>query len=73
MISRLVGLALTEKVKGFKVGAGTEPLRWRSTAFNLDVYGATLRYYYDGRCSWCGPGYAPGQSWNSGNSASVVC
>ena len=44
---------------------GTEPLRWKSTAFNVDYWGAQVRYYYDGRCSWCGTGYAAGQSWNS--------
>jgi hypothetical protein len=44
---------------------GTEPLRWRSTAFNLDYYGAQIRYYYDGDCGWCGAGYGAGQQWNS--------
>ncbi len=47
------------------VGAGTEPLRWESTAFNLDYYAATVRYYYDGDCSWCTAGYAAGQAWRS--------
>jgi hypothetical protein len=46
-------------------GAGTEPLRWKSTAFNLDYYGAWIRYYYDGLCDWCGLGYTAGQNWNS--------
>ncbi len=32
---------------------GTEALRWKSTAFNLDYYGAKIRYYYDGLCDWC--------------------
>jgi hypothetical protein len=44
---------------------GTEPLRWKSVAFNLDFYGATVRYYYDGLCSWCSPGYSAGQELNS--------
>lgn len=44
---------------------GTEPLRWKSTAFNLDYWGATLRYYYDGLCDWCSSGYSAGQDWNS--------
>jgi hypothetical protein len=44
---------------------GTEPLRWKSTAFNVDYWGALVRYYYDGRCDWCGPGYGPGQAWES--------
>jgi hypothetical protein len=44
---------------------GTEPLRWRSTAFNVDYWAATVRYYYDGRCDWCSPGYSAGQDWAS--------
>lgn len=47
------------------VGPGTEPVRWRSTAFNLDYYGAVVRYYYDGHCRWCSAGYGPGQAWAS--------
>jgi hypothetical protein len=45
--------------------AGTEPLRWKSTTFNLDYYGAIIRYYYDGHCDWCGSGYSAGQQWNT--------
>ncbi len=45
--------------------AGTEPLRWKSTAFSLDYYAATVRYYYDGLCRWCHPGYRAGQTWGS--------
>jgi hypothetical protein len=44
---------------------GTDPLRWKSTAFNADYWGAVVRYYYDGLCDWCGAGYAPGQGWNA--------
>lgn len=44
---------------------GTEPLRWRSTAFNADYWGSVVRYYYDGLCSWCGDGYSAGQAWAS--------
>jgi hypothetical protein len=44
---------------------GTEPLRWKSTAFNLDFYAAQVRYYYDGDCGWCGPHYSAGQAWQS--------
>jgi hypothetical protein len=44
---------------------GTEPLRWKSTAFNADYWGASVRYYYDGLCDWCGSGYAAGQLWES--------
>jgi hypothetical protein len=44
---------------------GAEPLRWKSTAFSLDVWAASVRYYYDGLCDWCGAGYASGDSWRS--------
>lgn len=47
------------------VDPGSEPLRWKSTAFALDLYAATVRYFYDGRCMWCGPGYRAGQRWRS--------
>jgi hypothetical protein len=60
-----LGIAQVKWRPDGSVGAGTEPLRWRSTAFNLDYYAATLRYYFDGYCHWCGPGYGPGQAANS--------
>ncbi|MDQ4129739.1 MAG: hypothetical protein M3133_01905 [Actinomycetota bacterium] len=44
---------------------GTEPLRWKSTAFNVDYWAATVRYYYDGHCYWCGPDYSAGNAWAS--------
>jgi hypothetical protein len=44
---------------------GTEPLRWKSTAFALDFYAAKIRFFYNGHCSWCANGYAAGQQWNS--------
>ena len=47
------------------VNVGTEPLRRKSTAFDLDYMGATIRYYYDGKCNWCGKGYHARQGWLS--------
>jgi hypothetical protein len=47
------------------VNSGTQRLRWISTAFNLDYAAATIRYYYDGKCKWCGRGYHAGQQWGS--------
>jgi hypothetical protein len=44
---------------------GTDPLRWKSTAFNLDVYGATVRAFYDDPGGWrtaWGDGYSPTES-----------
>jgi hypothetical protein len=60
-----LGIAQVKWTPDGKIGAGTEPLRWRSTAFSLDYFASTLRYYYDGLCVWCGPGYQAGDSWNS--------
>lgn len=50
-------------------GAGTEPLRWRSTAFNVDFQAATVRFFYDNpgrsRTAWGDASYKPCQQWNS--------
>ncbi|MGH2873210.1 MAG: hypothetical protein ACRDL5_12205, partial [Solirubrobacteraceae bacterium] len=51
------------------VGAGTEPLRWESTAFNLDYQAAIVRFYYDNpagaRSSWGDSSYRPCEPWRS--------
>jgi hypothetical protein len=47
------------------INPGSEPLRWKSTAFNADLWGAIVHYYYDGLCNWCGSGYSGGQLWES--------
>ena len=60
-----VGIAQVKWAPDGTVGAGTEPLRWESTAFDLDYYAATVRYYYDGYCGWCSRGYRAGERWNS--------
>lgn len=48
---------------------GTEPLRWLSTAFNIDYQAATLRFYYDNpqgsRSAWNDSSYAPCEAWRS--------
>jgi hypothetical protein len=48
---------------------GSEPLRWESTAFNIDWQAATVRFYYDNpsraRSSWGDSSYVPCQQWNS--------
>jgi CARDB len=50
-------------------GAGTEPLRWKSTAFAADYQAATVRWYYDDpsgtRSAWGDDSYAPGNEWLS--------
>ena len=54
---------------GNSLHAGTEPLRWKSTAFNIDYQAATIRFYYDNpsgtRSSWGDASYVPCQQWNS--------
>lgn len=50
---------------GNSTGIGTEPLRWKSTAFNLDYALADIRFYFDGLCKWCTTGYSAGQQWAS--------
>lgn len=51
------------------VGPGSEPLRWKATAFNLDYQAAMVRFYYDNpqdaRSSWGDRSYVPCQPWNS--------
>ncbi|HLW94971.1 MAG TPA: hypothetical protein VKS25_06320 [Solirubrobacteraceae bacterium] len=51
------------------VGAGTEPLRWQSTAFNVDYQAAQIRFYFDNpdslRSAWGDSTYAPGNAWDS--------
>ncbi len=47
---------------------GTEPLRWKSTAFNVDYYGALIRFYFDGSADpWFSStsSYGAGQGWES--------
>ena len=51
------------------LGPGSNPLRWESTAFNLDYQAAMVRFYYDNpsgaRTSWGDATYAPCQPWRS--------
>ena len=56
-----LGIAQVKWLPEGSVGIGTEPLRWESTAFNLDDDAATLRYYYDGLCDWCSRPYSAGR------------
>jgi hypothetical protein len=51
------------------VGAGTEPLRWESMAFNIDDQAATVRFFYDNpggaRTLWGDSTFRPCEKWNS--------
>jgi hypothetical protein len=60
-----MGISQVKWVPDGSEDPGSEPLRWKSTAFALDLYAAKIRFFYNGDCSWCGPGYGPGQAWNS--------
>jgi hypothetical protein len=50
-------------------GAGTEPLRWESLAFNVDYQAAMVRFYYDNpqgaRSAWGDSTYAPCEKWSA--------
>jgi hypothetical protein len=39
--------------------------RAASLGVDLDYYAASIRYYYNGRCTWCGDGYEGGRAWKS--------
>jgi hypothetical protein len=50
-------------------GIGTEPLRWKSTAFNVDYPAARVRFYFDNpqglRSAWGDGTYSPCNNWLS--------
>lgn len=51
------------------MNTGTEPLRWKSTAFAVDYEGSVIRYYFDDpmqhRSGWGDASYKPGDPWLS--------
>ena len=65
-----LGLAQDRWRPDGSLNPGSEPLRWKSAAFNLDLYGSNIRFYYDGYAAQWGPGmtdngYTAGQDWMS--------
>ena len=64
-----MGIAQVRWRPNGSVDAGTEPLRWESTAFNIDYQASVVRFYYDNpdgaRSSWGDSTYQPCQQWNS--------
>jgi hypothetical protein len=64
-----MGITQVKWIADNSVGAGTEPLRWESTAFNIDYQAAMVRFYYDNplgaRSGWGDKSYSPCQPWNS--------
>ena len=64
-----MGISQIKWIPDGSVGAGTEPLRWESTAFNADYQAATLRFYFDDpdglRSAWGDSTYSAGNAWDS--------
>ncbi|MBV8943831.1 MAG: hypothetical protein JOZ95_00295 [Solirubrobacterales bacterium] len=64
-----MGITQVKWIADNSVGAGAEPLRWQSTAFNIDYQAAMVRFYYDNpqgaRSSWSDTSYVPCQPWHS--------
>jgi hypothetical protein len=64
-----MGISQIKWAPNNSVGAGTEPLRWESTAFAADYQAATVRFYFDdpdrARSRWGDASYRPRQAWNS--------
>lgn len=54
---------------GDAANPGAEPLRWQSTAFNVDLYGAGVRFMLDdpagARTAWGDGSYTAGDPWMS--------
>jgi len=64
-----LGIAQVRWAPDGSLGPGTEPLRWQSTAFNIDDQAATVRFYFDdpggARSAWGDPTYVACQPWRS--------
>jgi hypothetical protein len=68
-VYRSLGITQVQWTPDGSLGPGSNPLRWESTAFNLDYQAAMVRFYYDNpdgaRSSWGDPTYRPCQAWKS--------
>jgi hypothetical protein len=68
-VYRSLGITQVQWKPDESLGPGSEPLRWESTAFNLDYQAAMVRFYYDNpggaRSAWGDATYVPCQSWRS--------
>jgi hypothetical protein len=64
-----MGITQVKWIPDGTVGAGTEPLRWESTAFNVDYQAAYLRFSYDNpnnaRGIYGDSTYQQDETWNS--------
>jgi hypothetical protein len=68
-VNETMGISAVKWIPDGSVGAGTEPLRWESTAFACDYQAATIRYYYDNpdglRSGWGDSSYFAGNAWDA--------
>ena len=68
-VYRSLGITQVQWTPDGSLGPGSNPLRWESTAFNLDYQAAMVRFYYDNprgaRSAWGDPTYVPCQPWRS--------
>jgi hypothetical protein len=68
-VNQSLGIAQVRWIPDGSLEPGSEPLRWKSTAFNIDGQAAKIRLYYDNpsgaRSAWNDPTYAPCQKWPS--------
>ncbi|HTU31232.1 MAG TPA: hypothetical protein VMF07_17710 [Solirubrobacteraceae bacterium] len=68
-VYRSMGITQVQWTPSGSVGPGSNPLRWESTAFNLDYQAAMVRFYYDNpdgaRSEWGDSTYVPCQPWKS--------
>ena len=64
-----MGLTQVRWIPDGSVGAGTEPVRWESSAFDVDYQAAMVRFYYDdpsgARSAWGDAPYRPCERWPS--------
>ncbi len=68
-VYRSLGITQVQWTPDGSIGPGSNPLRWESTAFNLDYQAAMVRFYYDNpsgaRTSWGDATYSPCEPWRS--------
>jgi len=68
-VYRSMGITQVQWEPDGALGPGSNPLRWESTAFNLDYQAAMVRFYYDNpggaRSAWGDSSYTPCQAWES--------
>lgn len=68
-VYRSMGITQVQWTPNGAIGPGSDPLRWQSTAFNLDYQAAMVRFYYDNpagtRSAWGDSSYVPCERWPS--------